>query len=53
MSSKMEECQAYVPWIMTLLEKAKLGADPVEFVGKALTEKLADKHDGGGLIFLG
>lgn len=33
---------------MTLLEKAKLDAGPVEFVGKALIEKLADKHDGGG-----
>lgn len=42
MSSEMDECQAYVPWIMTLLEKAKLDADPVEFFGKALTEILAN-----------
>lgn len=48
MSSEMEECKAYVPWIMTMLEKAKLDAAPVEFVGKALTETLANKHDGGG-----
>lgn len=48
MSSEVEYCQAYVPWIMTLLEKAKLDADPVEFVGKALTETLANKRDGGG-----
>lgn len=26
----MEEGQVYVPWIMTLLENPKLGADPVE-----------------------
>lgn len=50
--SEMEKCQAYVPWIMTLLEKSD--ADPAEFVGMALAEKkLANKHGGGGQMFLG